>query len=119
VQYVNGVTELGDEHHPKDPRNIANSNLLDPVANGIDGLPVIRLMATLDPVKLKTRLAPSGDREGAKVIERSASELDGLGIGHGELYEVLYIEAIRGEFAVMSPPPSKEAARRRLLFPKQ
>lgn len=59
--------------------------------NGRHGLPIIRNPATLDLVKLMPGFSLCRQREGAKVIQGTAEELNGLEVSHLEwTYNILY-----------------------------
>ncbi len=88
MKHLDGIDELGDVDNSKGTGSIPNPKLLDTLAHGIHGLPVIWFLATLYVVKLMACLSPGLDREGTKVIKGVAPELNGLGIGHAPNIQV-------------------------------
>jgi hypothetical protein len=75
VKHVDGISELGNVDDPECPGCIPNPNFLHALAYGFHRLPVVRLLAVL-----MASLAPSREWKGAKVIQRTASKLNRLGV---------------------------------------
>src|SRR5258708_30015809 len=82
MQHVNGIIELRHIQHSECSRGIANPNFPHPSANRIHGLPVVRLAPTLDLVELISCLTPGRCRKCTQIVERTASEFNGLRFDH-------------------------------------
>jgi hypothetical protein len=63
-------------------RRYRESEFPAPSANGIHGLPAVRLAPTLDLIELMSRLAPGSLWECAQIVECAATELERLRIDH-------------------------------------
>ena len=84
---MDGLGEPGNVHDPKRPGGIPNPNLLHALTDRIHRLPVVRVLAVLYLIELMAGLAPCREGKATKVIQGTAPELDGLGIGHGTIIQ--------------------------------
>jgi hypothetical protein len=99
VKHVDGISELGNVDDPKRPGSIPNPSLLHTLADGVHGLSVVRFLAVLHLIELMACLALGREREGAKVIKGTTPELDGFGIGHDRIIQILVCASKRNRTA--------------------
>lgn len=81
MQHVDGVADVRNVNHAKRATRVANAYLTRAAANGIHGLPVVRVEAALDAPQLPTGFLTRLFRKFPQICECAAAKLQWLRMG--------------------------------------
>ena len=78
MKHENRIGKLRDINDPERTRRVANTNLPNAGSDTCHWLPIVGFKSALDPVELKSRIAPGLLRKSPQAFERVAKENNGL-----------------------------------------
>lgn len=89
VKHVDRTGKLGNIDHPECPESIVNPYFFNTLPYRVHGFPVVRFQPFLNLIDLVSCYSPCRKRKVTKIVEGTASELNGLGSGHVRNIQVL------------------------------